>query len=83
MEEDRLKHQRELRNAMKCKDQIIEDLKQSNQQLQDHMTQASTNHMAPASASHVCSLYSIYPCPPYSINRLNALLPYLLTFMET
>ena len=45
MEHDKIAHQQELRKVVKCKDQIIDDLKQTNVKLQGHVSQSSAGHV--------------------------------------
>ena len=45
MEHEKIAHQQELRKVVKCKDHIIDDLKQTNIKLQGHVSQSSTGNV--------------------------------------
>lgn len=45
LEHEKISHQQEVKKIIKCKDQIIEDLKQTNVQLQGHVSQGSASNV--------------------------------------
>ena len=45
IEHIRIAHKQELTKVLKCKDQIIDDLKQTNVKLQGHVSQSSTSNV--------------------------------------